>query len=97
MNVTGSNDERTQNESDTQRNETPISQRGSGQSVLFTPPSTAVQAAAAQVADQTRGSSQQQQVAGKGTGGTYGNIGNAGDGNTNSAFESAISATMWLD
>ncbi len=48
MTVTGTNNEQTPDESNTntQANETPISQRGSGQNVLFTTPA---QPAAAQV------------------------------------------------
>ena len=57
MTVTGTNDQPTQHESNTQNtqtNETPISQRGSGQNVLFTTPLARAQAAASQVGTSIR-------------------------------------------
>ena len=70
MTVTGTNDQPTQRESNTQNtqtNETPISQRGSGQNVLFTTPLARAQAAASQVHNNIRDRSQQQ-TAGNGAG-----------------------------
>ena len=45
MTFTGSIDEPTQNESGTQVNETPLSQRGTGQNVLFATPLSRAQSA----------------------------------------------------
>ena len=82
MTFTGSPNNETPSESQTQTNATPLSQRGSGQSVLFTP-LQAAQAAAAQISQQRlQAESQQQQQVDAGSGSGSGNDGNAGDGNT---------------
>ena len=81
MTFTGSPDESTPNESQTQQDVTPLSQRGSGQNALFTSPIHAVQAAAQQVANRIAGTTQSQQQVGAGNGAGNGNGGYAGDGN----------------
>ena len=82
MTFTGSPNNETPSESQTQTNATPLSQRGSGQSVLFTP-LQAAQAAAAQISQQQQqAGAQQQQQAGAGSGSGDGNGASAGIGNT---------------
>ena len=66
MTFTGAPNVSTQDESQSQQTATPISQRGSGQSVLFTPLQDA-QVAAAQISQQHRQAASQQQQSADGS------------------------------
>ena len=85
MTFTGSPNESTPNESQTQQDVTPLSQRGSGQNALFATPMHAAQAAAQQVTNRISNSVHQQQQAAAGNGAGNGDGGRVGDGNTGTA------------
>ena len=95
MTFTGSIDEPTQNEPNSQVSETPLSQRGTGQNVLFATPLERAQSAASQVNNEINSRSQQQNV-GNGTDFTFGNGNGQNAGNGNGTGVGNISVTDFM-